>query len=346
MATFANADRPIIQQAIPAFTSWFESNVKRYLGMAGLDTVRMPSEWNTLEGSLRDLEAASREGGESFTIRDELLPLLKRVVIVRRRGEAVRIQQMQDKTHHLEVLGALDIQLEALDQFIQQSWFRDTIPAKIPRITDILPIKRIEEFIGQQIRLSERKYDEKFHILQAPELFLQDLQYYRTITDLRGTATAIAFLDIDHLKTFNKDYTETRVDRNLLPRFMQCLEAHVHFHGQVYRQGGDEYLVLLPGFSRSFAIAFLDELRQKVSQVKYPQINRNTTISIGLCIADPDCHLTDRELQEMANKAKERAKGTKAEEQQRQGRNRIAAYKGNLFRDDDLEIVRTTAGDA
>ena len=34
------------------------------------------------------------------------------------------------------------------------------------------------------------------------------------------------------------------------------------------------------------------------------------------------------------------------QEQQRQGRNRIAAYKGNLFRDDDLEIVRTTAGDA
>jgi hypothetical protein len=33
------------------------------------------------------------------------------------------------------------------------------------------------------------------------------------------------------------------------------------------------------------------------------------TVSIGVCTADPDCYLTDREVQEMANKAKEKAKG-------------------------------------
>ena len=85
------------------------------------------------------------------------------------------------------------------------------------------------------------------------------------MTDLRGTCTTVAFLDIDNFKTFNTEYRETTVDRNILPRFMQLLDAHFKFHGHAYRQGGDEYLAIIPGLSPQFALAFLDELRVKVS---------------------------------------------------------------------------------
>src|SRR5207247_1311212 len=129
-----------------------------------------------------------------------------------------------------------------------------------------------------------REYDEKFHMLQSPALFLPDLRYFRAKCELRDRPLAVAFLDIDGFKKFNEVHTETKVDRNLLPRFTQALEAHVYHHGYAYRQGGDEYLVLLPSLSKEFAIAFLDELRLKLASLKYPEIDGSTTVSIGLCL--------------------------------------------------------------
>jgi diguanylate cyclase (GGDEF)-like protein len=106
----------------------------------------------------------------------------------------------------------------------------------------------------------------------------------------------VVFLDIDELKEFNTAHAEPVVGRNLLPRFTLALEAHVHHHGDAYRQGGDEYRVLLPSESRPLAVAFLAELRAKVAALKYPEIDGATTVSIGRCILDPDCPLTEREL--------------------------------------------------
>ena len=89
---------------------------------------------------------------------------------------------------------------------------------------------------------------------------------------------------------------------------MQAIEAHVFHHGYAYRQGGDEYLTLLPSMSAPLAVAFVDELRRKLADLAYPDIAEKTTASIGLCIVDSDCPLTDRELLDRANRAKQFAK--------------------------------------
>ena len=39
--------------------------------------------------------------------------------------------------------------------------------------------------------------------------------------------------------------------------------------------------------------AFLDELRCKLANLKCPDIEGKTTVSIGLCIVESDCPLTD-----------------------------------------------------
>jgi diguanylate cyclase (GGDEF)-like protein len=112
---------------------------------------------------------------------------------------------------------------------------------------------------------------------------------------------------------------------------MQILEAHVYHHGYAYRQGGDEYLVLLPSLSKELAIAFLDELRRKLAAAKYPEIKGEATVSIGVCFAEPDCPLTDRELRDRANQAKKFAK--------EQGKNCIATYPGPRLAPGELQIV-------
>jgi hypothetical protein len=56
-----------------------------------------------------------------------------------------------------------------------------------------------------------------------------------------------------------------------------------------------------------------------------------TTISVGACVVHNACFLTDREAEERANRAKNYAKA--------HGKNCIATYEGELFRDEDIRIV-------
>jgi diguanylate cyclase (GGDEF)-like protein len=226
----------------------------------------------------------------------------------------------------------LDEQIRSLNELTSQKCFLETVPYPVPRLVDLLPIQRVEEMRKSEFELAPRKYDEKFQILQAPEHFLPDLEKYRKMTDLRGTCTSVAFIDIDDFKAFNTRYNETKIDRNLLPSFMRLVEAHLRFQGQAYRQGGDEYLITLPGSSREFALMLLDELRREIANLRYRDIEETLTVSIGLCTADADCYLTNRELQDRANRAKQFAKSA--------GKDRIATYRGNAFRQEDLDIAR------
>src|SRR5262249_38713328 len=121
-----------------------------------------------------------------------------------------------------------------------------------------------------------------------------------------------------------------------LPRFMAALEAHVYHHGFAYRQSGDEYLLLVPSMSRPVAITFLDELRAKLANLEYPEIEGTTTVSIGLCLAEPDCHLADRELPERANLAKKCAK--------EHAKNCIATLDAASLSSGKLRLVRPDGG--
>jgi diguanylate cyclase (GGDEF)-like protein len=259
-------------------------------------------------------------------------PLFKQMIVRYRRQQAAQTEGYREKTFHPGLIQTLDEEINSLDAVVQANWFAKIEPSRLPRAKDFLPLQYIEQSAIRQIELAPRQYDEKFHILQAPALLLPDLAYFRAKCEIRDAPLIVAFLDIDDFKGFNSAHGETKVDRNLLPRFMQVLEAHFYHHGFAYRQGGDEYLVLLPSLSKELAIAFLDELRCKLAALKYPEIDGAPTVSIGVCLAEPDCPLTDRELRDRANLAKKFAKD--------HGKNRIATYEGPRLLPDELRVVR------
>jgi GGDEF domain-containing protein len=70
---------------------------------------------------------------------------------------------------------------------------------------------------------------------------------------------------------------------------------------------------------------------ERLRRLDYREIERKPTVSIGVCVVEADSHLTDSEAQERANRAKKFAKD--------QGKNRIAAFGSDLFRDEDLYIA-------
>lgn len=259
------------------------------------------------------------------------LPLFKQVILNYRRHRAADTESKTEKTFHLELTDTLEQEVRLLDALVKEDWFLRIETQRLPRLKDFLPIQLVEAVAIQQ-KLRPREYDQKFPILQAPGLFLPDLAFFRAKCEDRESLLAVAYLDIDHFKRFNTEYTETKVDRNLLPRFMQAVEAHVYHHGYGYHEGGDEFMILVPSLSRPLSITFLDELRCNLAELEYPDIEGRTTISVGLCVVEPNCPLTDRELRDRASQAKKYAKDN--------GRNRIATYKGPRFLPQELEVVR------
>ena len=216
-----------------------------------------------------------------------------------------------------------------------QSWFQNARPRRVPRLSDFLNLERAELILGetQGLHLENRVYDEKFHLLLSPALILPDLEFYRRACELRDKPVALAYFDIDDLKQFNSKYSEHVVDRDWLPKFMRAVEAHVYARGHAYRKGGDEYVILLPNMSDDEAVTCLFGVQQSLSTLHYQGIDEAPTVSIGLCVAEPECFLTNSEIESKANLAKQFAKDS--------GKNCVASYRGGLYRDEDRYVVQS-----
>jgi diguanylate cyclase (GGDEF)-like protein len=265
-----------------------------------------------------------------------LLPLFKALFLRARLAKARELDQQRSKTTNPLVIAALEEQLKVYDGVIREEWFQEAVPEYPLSLSDVLTLERVEH-LDTGSSFPQRQYDEKFHILQAPALFLPDLHYYRGKCGVRMIPVSIAFLDIDKFKDFNSEVGETHVDRHVLPVFMRALEAHIFGHGYAYRFGGDEYALLMPNADTDLAITFVSGLRKRVAGLRFAGTEKIITISVGLCVADRDCHLTDGELLQKAERAKNFAK--------REGRDRVAGYTGRLFDDSELRVLAPAAPD-
>lgn len=290
-----------------------------------------PSEINDLLGQLALLERQLGLRQKPVRVHDLQRPLLNRVLIDQRRSIAEGIDGPLQMAADQQVISALKRELYFIEALMQRPWFQEVAPLRLPALTDYLSIRHAEAAQPERVALRPREYDEKFHILEAPSLFLPDLGHYRKRCRFRGLDVAVAFMDIDDFKTFNTKYTETRVDLELLGPLMEAIEAHVFCHGHAYRFGGDEYVLTLPNQDQAWAGEFLRGLQARVAQTSYGSIRRGPTLSIGLCTVGPDCYLTDREVLARANEAKNFAKGSR--------KGSLATYDGGLFRTGDLVLL-------
>jgi diguanylate cyclase (GGDEF)-like protein len=257
--------------------------------------------------------------------------LLKRIVITERRKLAQDVDAPRQKTTHREAIGWLERELRVLDRIMQAEWFLEARPARVPRLTDYVSIRHAEAARPELAREPVREIDDKFRVLSAPSSFLPDLAWYRARCELRETAVTVAYLDIDDFKAFNTRWGETRVDRDLLPPFMELLEAHVFAHGHAYRLGGDEYVALLPNADGAWALAFVRRFARALEDLRCPGIDLKPTVSVGLVTIGPDSFLTDREVLARADQAKAFAK--------KSGKRRVAGYAGELMTERDLVVL-------
>ncbi len=299
---------------------------------------KMPSEVDAvlspLDSLIKFLKKSVMVGKirENLDIPQEYAPLIKRLILYQRRAMASKLEEPLSKTFHPELIANLEKELEPFQIMMKSPWFQETQALRVPHLTEFLAVKFVEEMSKPMHELEKREYDEKFHILQTPPLFMKDLRYFREMCELRSNGLLVAYLDIDDFKSFNTRYGETRVDRDILPRFMELLESHLYTHGYAYRYGGDEYVLLLPNMSLSLGVGFIKEFQQKLAMIAYRGVTEKTTVSIGVLYVSSECFLTEREVEDRANCAKNFAK--------KNGKNCIATFKGNYYDDKELVVVK------
>lgn len=323
-------------ECVVRFTEHFRRHVDEVIS-AQFRGIR-PTEVSELLGQLSILERQLESRQRRVLVHDAFNGLLKRILIDQRRDSAEAIDVPLQKAVDDRMISALKRDLQFIEYMMDAPWFQQAMVSRLPAVTDYLSIRHAEAALSEPLLMPAREYDEKFHILEAPSLFLPDLAYYRRRCHFRKAPLSVAYIDIDDFKAFNTKYTETKVDLHLLTPFMESIEAHVFSHGHAYRFGGDEYLLTLPNMEHSFAELFLKDLQNRIAKTSYRGIDGAPTISIGLCVVDTDCFLTDREVLERANWAKNFAK-TQAGAQ----KGRIATFTGAMFRESDIIFVDARA---
>jgi diguanylate cyclase (GGDEF)-like protein len=289
---------------------------------------------DSLDKLYKSLEQCSLQpdGEGPFEITDRFVSELRDAAVWMRLRVARQVEKRRSLTIDSELLKTLDAELAPYTELLNTQWIRRAEAKPIPRLTEFFPVQRVEaELAEEHGQPRTREFDEKFRILQAPGLFRHDLDRAREAAALRGILIAVAYLDIDDFKPFNSEYGNSIVDRHMLPTFMRRIEAHVFARGYAYRYGGDEYVLLLNNVTEDEALASMDRLRQDLAALSYEGIQRKATVSIGVVIVRPECHLTGHEIEHAAERAKDFAKQS--------GRNRVATSNSSFIQDGDWRIT-------
>ena len=99
--------------------------------------------------------------------------------------------------------------------------------------------------------------------------YLEEAQRLQAEARRTGTPVAVVFLDLDKFGTINKAFSWDR-GTQALTAVARVLESECRGHDQIFKFGGDEFVVLLPGTDRHGAGIVAERLRAAVEAAGIP----------------------------------------------------------------------------
>jgi diguanylate cyclase (GGDEF)-like protein len=111
-------------------------------------------------------------------------------------------------------------------------------------------------------------------LFNAPEAISNDRRHVQ-----QGGSYWLAMLDIDHFKRVNDNFGHLIGDEVLL-LLARLMRDTFRFHDQLYRFGGEEFVVLMHCSEEGQAQIALERLRQQTEAHAFPQVGQ-ITVSIG-----------------------------------------------------------------
>lgn len=95
-----------------------------------------------------------------------------------------------------------------------------------------------------------------------------------------GQPCALAIVDLDHFKKVNDQYGHAVGDA-VLRLLAETLGRQLRRYDRLFRMGGEEFLVCLPGVSAAALPIALERLRQSAEELGLPGVALRVTVSIG-----------------------------------------------------------------
>lgn len=104
------------------------------------------------------------------------------------------------------------------------------------------------------------------------------------LSAVSGSPVALVVVDVDRFKSINDGHGHTTGDV-VLRELADALRARLRAYDLVYRYGGEEFVVVLPGADEDAAAALAEDLRIAVSE--RPMAGLNVTASFGVAASAP-----------------------------------------------------------
>jgi len=148
---------------------------------------------------------------------------------------------------------------------------------------------------------------------------LPTLREWRELARRNVQQCCIVFMDLDHLKEINDRYGHAVGDQ-VLAGVVRHVTEHLRPYDKVFRYGGDEFLISLPGADLEVGLKVIGHIRERIAEATLvaspggPSIA--TTASFGLALLEPD--ISVEESIDRADKALLVAKAA--------GRNRVCSW--------------------
>ncbi|MBF8982104.1 diguanylate cyclase [Lutibacter sp. B2] len=155
-----------------------------------------------------------------------------------------------------------------VDDYITKPFGMDELVArvqcKLKRIHSYKRNRMIDPLTGayEKIYLKERLNEQR-------ELFIRNNHFF-----------SIVFLDIDYFKKTNDTYGHLAGDY-MLKKFTDFFKENLRSIDQIYRFGGDEFLIILPETKEEGAFKVMERLRTRLNQIKFQHCDMEEPVSIS-----------------------------------------------------------------
>ena len=152
---------------------------------------------------------------------------------------------------------------------------------------------------------------------------LPELREWRELAKRNVQQCCIVFMDLDHLKEINDTHGHTVGDK-ILAGAVEYVIGHLRPYDKVFRYGGDEFLISLPGIDLINAQHLIERVREGFGHVPFVVSEEgrpiHATASFGVALLEPD--ISVEESIDRADKALLMAKAA--------GRDRVVGWNPSI----------------
>lgn len=166
----------------------------------------------------------------------------------------------------------------------------------------VIPVNLLDQFHADLDRLRELfdcLIDEFTEVLHTRDPLtgasnrtnlLENLQKEHELCNRKSLSCALIMIDLDHFKQVNDEFGHAAGDKVLIA-LVKCIKSQLRKYDQLYRYGGEEFLVCLPQTELDDAKSFSERLRAGVEALKIDissDNHINVTGSFGVTLISAD----------------------------------------------------------